>query len=222
MTKASVIGFPAKSKKQRKARKSGDGFKYLTDLQIKLLRRTARDAAQLALQKGQLTAVREWMLLDLLTCTGMREAEAADIRCGDILSGYGQCACYVRHGKGDKARTIEIPSSLRAHLKTFLAWKQGQGEPTGQDDHLFIGQRGRWTPWAVGQIVKQHLRRLDLYEPGKSAHSMRHSYAVELYRKKRDLRAVQKQLGHASIQTTQKYADVLVEDIQEQIKGLWN
>jgi len=142
MTKASVIGFQTKSNKQRKARKSGDGFKYLTDLQIKLLRRTARDAAQLALQKGQVTAVREWVLLDLLTCIGLRFAQAADSRCGDILPGYGQCACYVR----DKARTIEIPSSLRAHLKTFLAWKQTRGEPTGQDDHLFIGQRGPWTP----------------------------------------------------------------------------
>jgi integrase/recombinase XerD len=222
MTTASVVGFPSKSKTRSKARKSGDGFKYFTDLQIKLLRRTARDAAQLALQKNQVTAVRDWMLIDLLTSTGMREAEAADMRCGDIRAGYGQSACCVRHGKGDKSREIQIPSSLRAHLKTFLVWKKSQGEATGPDDHLFTGQRGPWTPWAVGQIVKQRLRRLGLYEPGKSAHSLRHSYATELYKQKRDLRAVQKQLGHASVQTTQRYADVLVEDIQEQIKGLWN
>jgi integrase/recombinase XerD len=70
--------------------------------------------------------------------------------------------------------------------------------------------------------VKKYLRQLGLYQSGKIAHSLRHSYAVELYRQWRDLRAVQKQLGHASVQTTQKYADVLTEDIQDYLKGLWN
>jgi len=111
---------------------------------------------------------------------------------------------------------------LKLHLKWFLKWKQERGEDTKPEDHLFIGQRGQpWSGWAVGQIVKQHLRRLGLYEQGKSAHALRHSYAVELYRQERDIRAVQKQLRHASIQTTQKYADVLDEDIRAQIHGLW-
>ncbi len=67
----------------------------------------------------------------------------------------------------------------------------------------------------------RHLKALGLYESGKSVHALRHSYALELYRQERDLRAVQKQLGHASVQTTQVYADVTQEDIQGQIKGLW-
>jgi site-specific recombinase XerD len=162
------------------------------------------------------------MLIDLLTSTGLRESEAADLRCGDIRAGYGESAIFVRHGKGDKSGTVQIPDSLRHHLKSYLVWKCNRGEPTGQDDHLLIGQRGPWTGQGVGMVVKQHLRRLGLYETGKSAHSLRHSYAVELYRQQRDIRAVQKQLRHASIQTTQKYADVLAEDIQDQIKGLWN
>ena len=37
----------------------------------------------------------------------------------------------------------------------------------------------------------------------------------------KDLRALQKQLGHSSVQTTQIYADVTVQDIQKQIRGLW-
>jgi site-specific recombinase XerD len=32
----------------------------------------------------------------------------------------------------------------------------------------------------------------------------------------------QKQLGHASIQTTQIYADITREEIQANVKGLWN
>ncbi len=52
-------------------------------------------------------------------------------------------------------------------------------------------------------------------------HALRHSYAVEIYRKEKDLRALQKQLGHSTTQTTEIYADVLTEDIQRQLKNLW-
>jgi len=45
---------------------------------------------------------------------------------------------------------------------------------------------------------------------------------VELYSKDKDLRAVQKQLRHVSIQSTLVYADVTDESIGNQIKGLWN
>ena len=83
------------------------------------------------------------------------------------------------------------------------------------------GQRGPWTGQAIQQIVKKYLKKLDLYEPGKSVHALRHSYAVALYQRERDLRAVQKQLRHVSIQTTQIYADVTEEDIKDQVKGLW-
>jgi hypothetical protein len=78
-----------------KAKRSGDGFRYFNELQIKLIRCTARDAAPLAEEKGPVTAVRDWRLIDLLTSTGMREAEVADMRSGDILAGYGQSTCYV-------------------------------------------------------------------------------------------------------------------------------
>jgi site-specific recombinase XerD len=201
--------------------KSADHLKYFGDLQIKGIRRTARDAAELALANGKCTAVRSWILLDLLTGSGFRAAEAADLRIGDIMSGYGQSALAVRNGKGSKERTVVIGDALRLHLKSFVQWKREKGEAVGPDDHLFIGQRGPITPQGVSLAVKKVLKRLGLYERGKAAHSMRHSYAVAVYKRERDLRAVQKQLGHASIATTTIYADVSNEDLARQVKGLW-
>ncbi len=116
---------------------------------------------------------------------------------------------------------MQIPDSLKKHLKQQIAWKESRGEPIGYDDHIFIGQRGYWTVQAIQQIVKKFLQQLGLYESEKSVHALRHSYAVEFYRKKKNLRALQKQLGHASIQTAQIYADVTIDDIQAQIRGLW-
>ena len=220
-----IIQFPAKREKvgQNVSRqiKNVDGIKYFSQLQIKLLRRTVRDQATLDSDRGQVTAIREWMAIDLLTSTGLRVSEAADVRCGDLKAGYGESALFVRNGKGSKSRTVQIPDSLKKHLKQFVTWKQSRVEPIGADDYLFIGKRGPWTCQAVQQLVKKYLKILDLYESEKSVHALRHSYAVEFYRQEKDLRALQKQLGHASVQTTQIYADVTAEDIQKQIKGLW-
>ncbi|MGA2937702.1 MAG: tyrosine-type recombinase/integrase [Syntrophobacteraceae bacterium] len=198
-----------------------DGMKYYTDQQIKLLRRTVRDSATLDLERGQLTAVREWMAVDLITSSGIRVSEAANIRCGDLKAGYGESALFVRDGKGSKSRTVQIPDALKRHLKQFVVWKASRGEPTGPDDFLFMGQRGPWTAQAIQFLVKKYLKALGLYENEKSVHALRHSYAVEFYRQERDLRALQKQLGHSSIETTQIYADVTAQDIQKQIRGLW-
>ena len=198
-----------------------DGVKYYSDQQIKLLRRSVRDRATLDIERGQITAIREWMAIDLLTCTGLRVSEAANVRCGDIKAGYGESALFVRDGKGAKSRTVQIPDSLKRHLKQFVVWKASRGEPTGPDDYLFIGQRGPWSAQAIQFLVKKYLKALGLYENDKSVHALRHSYAVEFYRQERDLRALQKQLGHASVTTTQIYADVSVHDIQKQIRGLW-
>ncbi len=199
-----------------------DGVKYFTELEIKLIRRTVRNCADLDLQKKKVTAVREWMAVDLISSAGLRVAEAANVRCGDVNIGYSRSEIFVRFGKGAKSRTVQIPMNLKKHLKQFLAWKENRGEGANFDDHLFIGQRGPWTSQAIQQVVKKYLKALGLYERGKSVHALRHSYAVNLYRKQKDLRAVQKQLGHSSIQTTQVYADVTVEDIQHQLKGFWS
>lgn len=171
--------------------------------------------------KGNVTAIREWMIIDLLTSSGLRVAECADLRCGDVKTGYGQQAIFVRNGKGNRSRTVQIPDSLKRHLNSFLSWKRDRGEATGKNDHIFVGQRGALSSQGVSQAVKKLLKMLNLYEPGKAAHSLRHSYACTLYRTERDLRAVQKQLGHSSIEITKVYADVMDEDLQRQVKNLW-
>jgi len=198
-----------------------DTIKYFNTRQIATLRRMVRDRSVLAQAKNRLTAIREWAVLDVLTSTGMRVGEVVDLRCGDINCGYAECEIFVRNGKGGKSRKIQIQESLKTHIRQFIAWKKEMNEGIEEDDYLFVGQRGPWTSQAVQQIVKKYLKQLGLYEKGKSVHSLRHSYATELYKNSKDLRAVQKQLGHASIVTTMIYADVTKEDIKEHLSGMW-
>ena len=215
MNKPKIINFH--KQKVRKKVKCIDGIKYFNQKQIKLLRRTVRDKAD----KGTITAIREWMAIDLLTCTGLRVSEAANLRCSDLKLRYGQSSIFVREGKGSLSGHVQIPEALKRHLKAFLFWKKEQGEAIGPDDYLFMGQRGPWTSQAIQQIVKKYLKTLGLYENGKSVHALRHSYAVQLYAQEKDLRAVQKQLRHRSIKNTQIYADVTNEAIKTQVQRLW-
>jgi site-specific recombinase XerD len=217
-----ILEFPCRiSKRRQKKIRRVDGVKYFNYEQIRLLRRTARDQAELDSQKGKVTGIRDWMAIDLLTATGLRVSEAANLLCGDLKLGYGENKIFVREGKGSISGHVVINESLRKHLKQYLAWKGQREEPTGDNDPLFIGQRGKWTAQAVQQLVKKYLKAIGIYTPGKSVHALRHSYGVELYSKERDLRAVQKQLRHVSIQSTLVYADVTDENISKQVKGLW-
>lgn len=220
-----VLSFPTDvpEKKRSKSRiKNVDGIKYFNLKQIKAIRRRAKEQFELDQQKDKVTGIREWMVIDLLTSTGLRVSEAANLRCGDLKIGYSESKIYVREGKGGISGHVVINDTLKRHLKAFIGWKTKHGESIGDEDHLFIGQRGTWTAQAIQQIVKKYLKELDIYVSGKSAHSLRHSYAVELYSKQHDLRAVQKQLRHVSIQSTLVYADITDEEIGNQIKGLWN
>ncbi len=46
-------------------------------------------------------------------------------------------------------------------------------------------------------------------------HTIRHSYASELYRRSRNLRVVQENLGHTSIKTTEVYLHTDLEERRE-------
>ena len=223
MEKNNIIRFRNPSKKRAKKIKNLDGPKYFNRNQIQALRRYARNAAYLALsrRRPRLTPIREWMCLDILTSTGIRCAECADIRISDLKTGYAQQSMFIRDGKGALSRTIQISKSLKRHLKGYLKWKEKNSEPMGDDDYLIRGQRGPMSRQSIQLLVKKHLKALGLYEKGKSVHSLRHSFAVEYYRQERDLRGLQRQLGHASIQNTMIYCDCIEEDVQRQIDNMW-
>ena len=108
-------------------------------------------------------------VIDLLTSTGLRVSEAANLKCGDLRIGYSESKIFINEGKCNISGHVIIPEHFKKHLKQYLSWKTEQGEGTGEKDFLFIGQRGHWTSQAIQQIVKKYLRALNLYEKGKSA-----------------------------------------------------
>jgi len=51
-------------------------------------------------------------------------------------------------------------------------------------------------------------------------HMLRHTYATELYRQNKDIRLVQKALGHASLSTTMIYTHIVDDDLEAAMRLL--
>jgi len=165
--------------------------------------------------------VRDWAIIHVALDAGLRVSEICALQIRDIILDKEHASLIVRHGKGDKKRGVRIGTSLREHLAAFVAWKEAVGESTGPRSPLFVSSRGGpLTRTAVYRIFRKNAEAVGI--PRRfSIHSCRHTYASMLYRASNyNLRLVQKQLGHRSIQTTQIYADILNEDAVLAVENL--
>ena len=196
---------------------------FLTERQVKQLKGTLRRAARQGREDGKYIPVRDWCILHIALDAGLRVSEICDLKIGDLLISQGNSSIIVRSGKGNKKRGVSIGEDLRSHLERYIRWKEKRGQPTGDDDLLFLspsGKSDKLSRQAVYHAFKRWAKRTDLPERF-SIHSCRHTYASMLYKSSDyNLRLVQSQLGHSSIQTTQVYADVLNEDAEKAVNDL--
>jgi len=144
---------------------------------------------------------RDEALITLLWGCGLRISEALSLRGRDMPLGEA-----VRiTGKGGKTRIVPVLPVVREAACAYVA-----ALPTalGQDEPLFRAVRGGAFSPRHAQALMQRLRgRLGL-PASATPHALRHSFATHLLGAGADLRAIQELLGHASLSTTQRYADV--------------
>ena len=195
--------------------------KYLKEPEQKQLRSFMEDKALAACARDQKKPIRDWAIIDIALSSGLRASELRHLCLKDLHVGKGESAVLVSNGKGGKSRLVMIGEKLKKHLKEYVAWKKQQGEPADPDAFLFISERSdRMTLSAVQKRFKLWARLAGL-NPRYSIHSARHTYGTMLYRNTKDLRMVQKQLGHSNCRITEVYADVLAEDVEKAVNALY-
>lgn len=155
---------------------------------------------------------RDRVLITLALATGLRAMELCNLTAGDILQDDGgDLILHVRQGKGRKDRLVPIDDDTAVIVRAYLTMRKLKtGNPRDAKEFLFASRKGR----GHGQLSTGHVRRLiDQYVNAAeirkpiSTHSLRHSFAIHLIERGVSVPLVQKLLGHASLSTTQRYAD---------------
>ncbi len=177
----------------------------------KLLRCCKKEAKADLAQKRQ-KWVNRYMLIHLALNTGLRVSEIAALKISDVNLNGKENYLVVRHGKGKRKRDVYLDDEIVEHLKTYITIKQKLWrEAIESDAPLFAGRGGNhYTTTALQISFKKAIVKAGLPQH-YSIHSSRHTYATLLLAKSKNIRFVQKQLGHASIAMTSLYADVLPE-----------
>ena len=195
--------------------------KYMTAGEIKQLRESAEGHEARDLRAGRRAGVTAWAVVDLAMSTGLRVGELARLTCGDVDLPRGALTVTRSKRRVPIRETLAIGKELRDHLRRLLEFKAIIGEPTTPDAPLVFGHAGPLTRRGWQQNWQASVKRAGL--PSRlSIHCARHTLAVELLRKTKNLRQVQKQLGHVSpVTTANMYADVTFDDMQAGIDGIF-
>lgn len=154
-------------------------------------------------EKNKKVALRNRAMLEMLFSTGMRISELINVKISEIDK-TGRI--FVR-GKGKKERFVYLTPRAQKHLKNYLEVRGKTVSP-----FLFVPYRGKnihqknkkISPNYFQEKLKKYRELLGLNIP-ISPHSIRHAFATYLAESGASPVAIQRLLGHESLDTTTRY-----------------
>lgn len=158
--------------------------------------------------------LRDCAMLELLYATGIRVAELVGL---DMRSVNHADRTITVTGKGNKQRVVPFGAPAQRALDAWL--RDGRAVLAAGDagSALFLGARGaRIDQRVVRGVVHREAARAGV--PDISPHALRHSVATHMLDGGADLREVQEMLGHSSLQTTQRYTHVSIEQLKSRYR----
>lgn len=152
---------------------------------------------------------RDRTLLLFLYNTGARVQEAADLRVAHLE--LGRRPSVRLHGKGDKWRMCPLWSETVQQIRQLL---RSVGTERAPEAPVFISSRGQaLSRFGIYKIVRRHAAPLDGPPLGPNArkvtpHVIRHTTAVHLLESGVDINVIRAWLGHVSLTSTHRYAEI--------------
>jgi site-specific recombinase XerD len=160
---------------------------------------------------------RDYTLILFLYNTGARATEVAQLTIADLNLGLSPSVRF--YGKGRKIRMCPLWKHTTKILRSLLGPRiEGPGESP-----VFLNVRGRSiTRYGIHALVartavKAAMSVSSLQDKPVSPHTIRHTTAVHLLRAGVDINTIRAWLGHVSLETTNRYAEV---DLDMKAKAL--
>jgi integrase/recombinase XerD len=161
-------------------------------------------------------ALRDRTLILFLYNTGARVQEVADLRV-EHLHLKPPSKVHL-HGKGDKWRLCPLWDETVHHLEQLLAERK-----SSPGDAVFRARRDRpLTRFGIYKIVRRHAASWDTQGPQPrrvSPHLFRHTAATHLLESGVEINVIRGWLGHVSLETTNRYAELMLRAKTEALRA---
>ena len=155
---------------------------------------------------------RDKLIVKLLYSTGMRVGELAKLKVEDIDFQERFIHIPAENTKTNTARTVIVPkevlSDISAYLNAFRNTPRTRRNAPRSNDHPLFSLTVR----RMQQIIKKHAGEANL---DVSPHTLRHTHIVHAILDRILITAVQKQVGHKKLTTTQIYSNLAPEQVRE-------
>jgi integrase/recombinase XerD len=158
--------------------------------------------------------LRDRALLETLYSTGMRRMEIVAVELHDVDPDHRVMA--VRLGKGGKDRVVPFGKVAGRYLQAYIE----KARPLllrGQKDcgRVFLSATGgRLCGRAIGYLVERYARVARI-AVRITPHVFRHACATDMIRNRANVRHVQQMLGHAKLETTERYLHLTILDLKD-------
>ena len=166
-------------------------------------------------------SLRDYAIINLLLRTGLRTIEATRANVNDITIKNGTRVLMIQgKGRDEKDNFVILTNKAYKPLEAYL----NQRGRTNTNEPLFTStsnnnKAGRLTTRTVSYIAKQGLKAIGLDANVYTAHSLRHTTAVNILRAGGSLEMAQMTLRHTNPATTQIYTSTLNEERRLQKNG---
>lgn len=169
-------------------------------------------AIRIRLQLAERT--RELALFNLAVDSKLRSCDLVKFRVRDVT-----------HGESVAARTIVMQQKTRRPVQfeiteqtrdTLAAWIRGRA--LKQEDYLFpsrLRASPRLSARQYARVVQRWVKEIGLDPAAYGTHTLRRTKASLIYRRTKNLRAVQLLLGHTKLESTVRYLGIEVDDALE-------
>ncbi|MDT2740801.1 tyrosine recombinase XerC [Enterococcus canintestini] len=156
--------------------------------------------------------IRNRALLEIMYGAGLRVSECANLTLA-VVDWQGEV--LLIHGKGNKDRYVPFGTYAQVALQEYLTLARPRlMEKVADHAFIFVNQRGtpitsRGIEYVFSQLIKKSSLDSKIHP-----HMLRHTFATHLLNNGADMRTVQELLGHANLSSTQIYAHVTKESLQ--------